>query len=181
MFLLYFFAAFFIEGDFTSWKLLAIPAFIFSWFGDVFLLYSFIKGGVMFMIGNIFFFAYELFLVNDLGLTFGDVWWAAVIFAVCWGTLFVLYLTKKIDFKKIGFLMPLYVATVSLHGSLGIAIAAQGISLRYVFFGVGLALFMVSDYFLTVHKFVNKKNAILRLNSCTYFTGMLLAALSFSL
>jgi len=180
LFLAYFFAAFARNYSLDSFHALAVAAFVFSWLGDIFLLFSFMRGGIMFMIGNLFFFAYELLLCRDLGIDPSRVWWFSLIFAAGWGGFFALYLRGwlKIPFK----IFILYIATVTLHGSMGIAMAAARPTPKMALFGVGLALFMVSDYFLTLHNFKFKESkAILRLNSGTYFTGMLLAALSFSL
>ena len=45
-------------------------------------------------------------------------------------------------------------------------------------FGIGLGLFMISDYFLMIYKFKYHKNWILRCNSGTYFIGLLMVVLS---
>ena len=46
--------------------------------------------------------------------------------------------------------------------------------------GIGLGLFMVSDYFLVVYKYKTKRKRALRTNTACYFLGMMLVALSFS-
>lgn len=159
---------------------LCIIAFVFSWIGDVWLLFDFKKGGIAFMIGNVFFTAYliALAVINDV--TFTAVWWAIPVFLLLSSVFYVCHFTKKIDFKSIGVLMPIYVTTVTSHGVLSVAIASAIGGLHMLLLALGLFLFMVSDYFLTVHKFVAHKKWVLRCNSGTYFTGMLLAAVSFT-
>ena len=55
-----------------------------------------------------------------------------------------------------------------------------GRSLVPLLLGIGLTLFMVSDYFLVVYKYKTKRKRTLRLNTSCYFLGMMLVALSFS-
>lgn len=180
LFLLYFLIAFNKNYNAASFHFIAVTAFIFAWLGDVFLLFSFFKGGIMFMVSNILFFIYQILLCGVLGLTFNRIWWFLLIFSACWGLFLLLY--KKGWLKIPMKIFIFYIATVTLHGSMGIAMAVAYPSLKIALFGIGLGLFMVSDYFLTLHAFKYKESkSILRLNSGTYFTGMLLAALSFSI
>lgn len=180
MFLLYAFSAQFLKGV-PDWSgILLLAAFFVAWVGDVILLWSFKIGGIAFMVSNLMFFAYEIYLAFSLNISFARLWWAAIIFILAVGTMAVLYFTKKIRFEHVGALMLLYLATVSLHGSLGVALACTSGEISVAMLGGGLALFMCSDYFLTVNKFVHKRNWVLRCNSGTYFIGMMLAAMSLS-
>lgn len=160
--------------------ILCVIAFFFSWLGDVLLLFSFMYGGISFMVGNLFFQAYLIAVAVQNGVAFGQVWWAIALFVIVSSVFYILHFTKKVDFKKTGILMPVYVTTVTGHGMLSIAVAAAIGGVHMILLSMGLVLFMISDYFLTVHKFVSHKNWILRCNSGTYFTGMLLAAVSFT-
>ena len=45
---------------------------------------------------------------------------------------------------------------------------------------LGLLLFMISDHFLVIYKFKRKQKCMLRANTASYFLGMMLVALSFS-
>ena len=180
LFLLYFLAAFGRNYQLASFHAIAIAAFLFAWLGDVFLLFSFMKGGVLFMISNSFFIAYEILLCRTLDIRFSDIWWFVPLLAAVWGSFFILYRKGwlKIPYRIFVF----YIATVTTHGTLGIAMTAAYPNAKMALLGLGLALFMVSDYFLALYTFRYKgSKAVLRLNSGTYFTGMLLAALSFSL
>lgn len=181
LFLAYFLAEFFRNGFLDNrYAWFCVAAFVFSWLGDVLLLFSFFKGGVAFMTGNAFFTIYLAFEYVKHELSFASVWWVIPLIVLPSSIFFILYFTGKVDFKKIGVLMPVYVTTVTLHGMLSIVLAAYTQDLHNVLLATGLGLFMLSDYFLTVHKFIYKKNWVLRCNSGTYFIGMLLAALSFS-
>ncbi len=159
---------------------LCIVAFFFSWLGDVLLLFSFLYGGISFMIGNIFFVAHLIVVASQNAVTFGQVWWAIPLFVIAASVCYILHFTKKVDFKKIGILMPVYVTTVTAHGMLSMAVASAIGGVHMTLLSMGLVLFMISDYFLTTHKFIHHEKWVLRCNSGTYFTGMLLAAVSFT-
>jgi len=186
LFLAYALVAFFLRSDLRSYHLLFMVAIFLAWFGDVYLLWDFSRGGDLFLCSNICFFVYELVLAGDAGLSFGDFWWFILVFAALWGSMVFLAATKRIDFGKSRFPMLLYLASVTLHGSLGLALACNASraslpAVKLVLLGLGLGLFLASDYFLTLHKFVfTKSKAILRLNSGTYFVGLLLVVLSMS-
>ena len=181
MFLVYFLVESYRNGYwFQPLFFLCIIAFILSWVGDVWLLFNFMYGGIAFMVGNVFFTAYLIALAVQNDLTFTQLWWAIPLFIAASSVCYVLHFTKKVDFKKTGILMPVYVTTVTSHGMLSVAVAAATGGTHLILLSVGLVLFMISDYFLTTHKFISHKNWILRCNSGTYFTGMLLAAVSFS-
>lgn len=169
-----------LKYNFMSIELIMLLAFIFAWLGDVLLLWSFMKGGIAFMASNLLFFAYLCCTAFQAGLGFSDLWWFVLIFAALIGTVTTLYLKKKLDFGKVGPLMLVYLSTVTLHGSFSVALACNTGDTRLLMLCGGLILFMVSDYFLTVNKFVSEKNWILRCNSGTYFMGLLIAALSLS-
>ena len=87
---------------------------------------------------------------------------------------------KWIDFGRQEKLILPYLATVTGHGVLGLGLVALTRGMHPLLLGSGLALFMISDYFLMAYKFKCPRNAVLRFNSGTYFLGMLLVALSFS-
>lgn len=170
---------FFWKG-YSGWRLVVLPALFFAWLGDVLLLWSFSKGGVSFMVGNVFFILYETLLMKEAGIPFARIWWCGLLFLGLWSMVVVLAKRKWIDFKKYEPTLILYMATVTGHGTLGLGLAANVPGLHALLLGIGLAFFMVSDYFLMTYKFKYHKNAILRCNSGTYFFGMLLVALSFS-
>lgn len=170
---------FFWKG-YSGWRLMVLPALFFAWLGDVLLLWSFFRGGVSFMIGNVFFIIYETLLMKEAGVAFARIWWCVLLFLLLWSLVCVLARRKWIDFKQLEPALLLYMATVTAHGTLGLGLASTVPGMHALLLGIGLAFFMISDYFLMTYKFKYHRNAILRCNSGTYFFGMLLVALSFS-
>lgn len=181
MFLCYGFSAYALHYDIKSFHILFMVALVFSWLGDVVLLYDFNVGGVLFIIGNLTFFVYSVLLCVDMGISFASMWWVILIFVVFWGTMFVMAQKKKIDFGKLKWALLAYLFSVTLHGSMGVGLAANGHSVKMLLFGIGLALFMVSDYFLMTSKFAKPESkTLLRCNSSTYFIGLMLIVVSMS-
>ena len=177
-------------GKYGTYQIVALIGFALAFLGDVVLLWSFVVGGALFAAGNVALFVYELLVLSKNGIPFADYWWFLLIFLAPVFYLFTQHFTKRVDFGKLGIGMPIYIATVSLQGCGGFAMMANahalqaagaGTYVHFTVFGAGLFFFMVSDYFLTAHEYVNKNNWVLRCNSLTYFMGIMLAALSFSL
>ena len=193
LYLLIFIFAFFkfdYMGTQGTYQIVALIGFALAFLGDVVLLWSFVVGGALFAAGNVALFVYELLVLSKNGIPFSDYWWFLLIFLAPVFYLFTQHFTKRVDFGKLGVGMPIYIATVSLQGCGGFAMMANahalqaagaGTYLHFTVFGAGLFFFMVSDYFLTAHEYVNKNNWVLRCNSFTYFIGIMLAAISFSL
>lgn len=170
----------FLMNGYSGWQVVALFGLFFAWLGDVLLLWSFSKGGVSFMIGNVFFILYEILLLKEAGVAFAKLWWCVLLFLTLSIMVAVLATRKWIDFGKLELPLILYMATTTGHGTLGLGLAASVPGIHPLLLGIGLALFMVSDYFLMAHKFKYHRDAVLRCNSGTYFLGMLLVALSFS-
>lgn len=166
-------------GDIQNVALVGVTL---SFLGDVLLLWSFMKGGTAFGIGNVVLFIYEILYFKQCGLAFSDYWWFLIIFAVLIGGFCYLWFGGWYgDTGKFKFAFVPYILTVTLHGTLGITGLFLLDSSKSILLCAGLVLFMISDYFISLHKFKFKKSKeILRLNSLTYFTGLLLVALSFS-
>lgn len=181
LYLLYAFYAFLTGYPFWCVHLVGMVAILFSWFGDVLLLYSFFKGGIAFSIGNAVFVAYEILLFVRYGIPFARVWWAIPLFFIVWGTVHALVMKGWFNGKHVK-AYGRYFASAAAHGSLGIAMAAASSgNVRLLLLGLGLPLFMISDIFLGLHKFKYRESkAILRCNSGTYFVGLLLVVLSLS-
>ena len=75
--------------------------------------------------------------------------------------------------------MTLYLCSIFSHGMCGLAAIILLPGTRFVMMGIGSLLFMVSDMILTVDRFIYKGNKwIVRANSLTYFSGLLLIVLS---
>ena len=170
------------HGNLGNLQIVALIGVTFAYCGDVLLLWSFSKGGVAFSIGNIILFCYELAYFAQNGLSFSDYWWFLIIFAVMAVTFVTLVVKKWYTIPgKLNFWFCIYIISVTLHGTLSIAGLTQLHDVKSILLCCGLILFMISDYFISLHKFKYKKSkAILRCNSSTYFIGLMLVALSFS-
>lgn len=178
MFLIFSMVTYIIHYNFFSYHLILLFAIIFAFLGDVYLLYSFTKGGILFMISNSLFFTYEWVLIFANKVPVLNIIWFIGLFILLFGTFFILTKKKILNFKNKNTAILSYVGSVSLQGTLGIALALYFMNTKMLLFGLGLGLFMISDYFLMVHKFKVKKNWILRSNSACYFVGLLLVVLS---
>ena len=177
-----FFAYSVVNHHTLSWMTaLACLGFAFSWLGDVVLLFDFVKGAFLFFAGNIFFILYEVFLMIHIKASALQICLSVMIFILLIGTFFFLYFAKVITFGKFKALLPMYLITVTMHGSTGVVIAASGNEVKYMLFGLGMVFFMLSDYFLVCYELYHKKKWVLRTNSGLYFLGMMLASLSFSI
>ena len=172
--------AYLLHSPLFSMRMILPIGLFFAFLGDIFLLWNFVRGGVCFGIGNICLLLYEILLIWYERIPIWKVFSAALIFLLFWGTTMLLYRREYIDFGSVK-IFPVYLFSVSLHGSLGAVLAAVCPSPGVKLFGAGVFLMMISDYLLSVHKFKNNANWILRCNSGFYFTGTLLAALSLSL
>lgn len=179
LFALYSFRNFAAHGLALGLDELEMAAILFSFAGDCCLLWSFTVGGAIFSIGNFLFIVYELLLANSAGVL-GRLWWAAIPFALLWGGYFILE-KKGVLQGKHGATFAKYLATTTAQGCIGFALACAMGGTKQWLFGSGIALFMISDYFLGFHHYHHYARTtkwVLRCNSFTYFTGMLLIALS---
>ena len=179
MFLIFGIVAYIVNYNFFSYHLLSLIAIIFAFLGDVYLLYSFTKGGILFLISNALFFIYEWAIVFYNEIPLSNILWFILLFISLFGSFFVLTMKKILNFKTKNPQILTYVGSVTLQGTLGITIALYYLNIKMILLGLGLGLFMISDYFLMVHKFKVHKNWILRSNSACYFIGLLMVVLSF--
>lgn len=183
MFLIYATVEMFRLRLFGTLQLVAFIGVIFSYIGDVWLLWDFKNGGKSFAIGNVILFVYLNLYYYSVGLTIKNYWWFVILF---------LGLVEGFKYlAKIGWYehlkgkmvkdFTLYISSVTLHGTLGLVGLFYLHDIKSVLLCAGLFLFMVSDYFISLHKFkyIDSK-AILRCNSGTYFIGLMLVVLSFS-
>ena len=78
--------------------------------------------------------------------------------------------------------MTFYLSSIFMHGITGLALALLVPGTGYMMMGIGSLLFMISDMILTTYKFVlGDKKWLVRANSLSYFTGLLLIVLGMSL
>lgn len=163
-----------------QWRL--IVGLIFCFFGDMFLLKSFSKGGFAFGIGNIFIFGYLCRYMAAKGVPFSGVWFFILLTAIPYLCMTILDYKGIIPLKnEISVIYPLYIISVSLHGTLSLVGLFYLHDLKSVLLMVGSILFMVSDIILWINKFKYSKGWFHAMNSLTYFTGMFLIALSASI
>ncbi len=169
-------------NPYGAWQLLLLAGIVFCYIGDVWLLWSFTKGGIAFSIGNVIIFIAVNIYLSMKGIAFSSYWFFLLIFAVLIGGFMYLVKAGWFDMNEgMKKKFPLYIISVTLHGTLSIAGLFFLHDTKSVLLFVGLILFMISDYFISLHKFKYKESkAILRCNSFSYFTGLMLAALSFS-
>lgn len=178
-FLIFAIIAFILNKTLNTYHLVELLAIIFAFLGDVILLFSFTKGGLAFIISNSLFFIYECLLIFNHQISFLNLWWFIIFLVIIYGGFVVFNLSKKIDLKKKKIGIYLYLFSVTLHSTLSIPLALQIKNTSMSLLSIGLVLFMISDYFLMLHKFkYPDKKWILRTNSGTYFIGLLLVVLS---
>lgn len=152
---------------------------LFAALGDVLLLWDFTKGGASFSVGNIILFAAYYVYFGENGVPFSAVWWFLLLHLAFLAFWYYLMKSGWINFGKYGIKMILYLWSVMLHGTLSIAGLTQLQDPKSLLMFIGSILFMISDWFICLHKFkYTKSKAVHRLNSGTYFTGLILIALS---
>ena len=170
--------------ELLSHHLVLMAALFLAFLGDIFLVFSVNRGGDFFLCGNVCFVIYYIALFTENGLTLGNYFWLFIIWAVLLGG-FILASSKWPKVFKLGvmrFPMYLYLSSILLHGSCGIAAMVLLPSVPMFVLGLGSLMFMISDCILTVDKFVIRGNKwVVRANSFFYFIGLLLIVLSMGL
>jgi len=150
-------------------------ALFFSYLGDVLLLWSFEKGGYAFMTGNVIYCIYLYIMHYQYHL------WQLIVVVAVIVLLYKLYrhFVEK-EILDLGDLdeFNLYMITVISQGTMGTIMALfTSVNINKVL-GIGLLLFMVSDFFIAFQNFYYRKSSlIMRCNSITYFLGMMLIAI----
>lgn len=151
--------------------------------GDIFLLFSYNRGGDFFLAGNVCFIVYQIMLLTQVGHVHIDTfWWTLLLIPILWGGYVFLFYKFPNVFKlgKMKSGIMLYLASIIPNGVFAIAVMSYLPAYRLL--GVGLFLFMLSDFDIVIHKFVVPDNKwVLRLNSCLYFVGLLLVVLNFAI
>ncbi len=172
---------FFRKYDFVSIRSLMMVALLFTCFGDVFLVFDMERGGDFFLAGNICFIVYEQMVLvkNDYGVAYFG--WTFPVMAI-FISLFIYICEKRKGLFKMGKMrwpMTWYLSSIILHGLIGLAMAILLRGTNDMLMGIGSFLFMISDLILTAYRFVLGENKwLIRANSLTYFTGILLIVLS---
>ena len=161
----------------------------FSYIGDVWLLWSFTKGGIAFGVGNAIIVAGIIELVKSMGVPFANYWFFILVCAFFLCVFLILW--KKGFYKDLKapmiYMFTPYIGSVTAHGTLSLVLIfvlglAGLMTPQLWFLFAGSILFMISDYFISWHNFRDKKSKlILRCNSGSYFFGLMLVVLSFTL
>lgn len=181
MFLVYGAYWFTTDYAFLSYHLILMVALFLAWMGDVFLLFDLNRGGDFFLSGNVCFAVYIMAVLTEHAQGFKSFWWVIPVEIVILALFIFLAckFPKTLKLGKMKWPMALYISSITLHGLLGIAMMIALPNTAFALMGLGSLLFMISDYILTVDKFVIIGNRwILRSNSAFYFTGLLLIVLS---
>lgn len=181
MYLVLAIVTFFRKYEFVSYQSLYMVALLFAYFGDVFLVFDFGRGGDFFLAGNICFTVYDQIVMVDHGFSFRDFWWVFLVVALILG-IFIYLCSKypeKIKMGKMRWPMTWYLSTILAHGIMGLALVVLLPGTKFVTMGIGSFLFMISDMILTAYRFVfNNNKWLIRANSLTYFVGLLLIVLA---
>lgn len=181
MYLVFAFVTFHRRYELVSHETILLLALFLAWMGDAFLVFDFGRGGDFFLCGNYSFITYYIVSFYAHGFKLGDFWWA---FPIAWLMLtgFILgcqFKPEGFQLGKMRWPMTLYLCSIFSHGMCGLAAIILLPGTRFVMMGAGSLLFMLSDMILTVDRFIIKGNKwIVRANSLTYFTGLLLIVLS---
>lgn len=179
MYLVFAIVVFNLHG-FSKHYYVMMAALFLAFLGDVFLVFDFNRGGDFFLAGNVCFSVFYLATLVNHGVPFAKFFWVFVVWAVLIATFLTLFVKLPNVFKmgKKRLPMTLYLASITLHGLLGLASLILIGGTAFLLMGIGSLLFMASDYILTVDRFVVHNPWIVRSNSLTYFSGLLLIVLS---
>ena len=172
---------FFTKYDFVSYQALLMAALLLAYFGDIFLVFDFGRGGDFFLAGNICFLIYEQIVMIDHGHSLKEFYWTFIVAGVMLGA-FILACQYKPDVFKLGKMrwpMTFYLSSIFMHGITGLAMAILMPGTSFQIMGIGSFLFMLSDMILTSYRFIfNNNKWLIRTNSLTYFLGLLLIVLA---
>ena len=184
MYLIFAIVVFFKRYEFASYQTLLMAALILAWLGDVFLVFDFGRGGDFFLAGNICFVLYEQMVLVDHGYWFNDFAWTYIVAGLMLAV--VIYATGRwpdtVKMGKMRWPMIFYLSSIFMHGITGLALLLLLPGTNYAIMGLGSVLFMLSDIDLNLYRYVfNNNKWLVRVNSLTYFVGLLLIVLSTAL
>ena len=161
-----------------------MAALFLAFLGDFFLVFDLNRGGDFFLAGNVCFSTFYLSILINNFVPFKKYFYIFIIWLFLI-VLFIIFSNKFKDVIKLGkmkYPMAFYLSSITLHGLLGLITAILIQTTPFIIMGIGSLSFMISDYILTVDRFIIPNNKwIIRLNSLTYFGGLLLIVLSLGL
>lgn len=170
--------------DLSSYHYIMMVGLFLAYLGDIFLVFDLGRGGDFFLAGNVCLATFYLASLKSSGVPFSKYFWIFIIWAALIAT-FILLANKFPNVIKLGkmkYPMALYLSSITLHGLLGLTSAIFIGTIPFIVMGIGSLSFMLSDYILTIDRFIYQKNKwIVRCNSLTYFGGLLLIVLSMGL
>lgn len=170
--------------ELLSYQVVLLIALFFAYLGDIFLVFNLNRGGDFFLCGNVCFVLYYALAFVANGLQFANFYWILIVWAVIFGTF--VFLSNKfpnvIRLNKMKFAMTFYLSSIMMHGCFGLGAMILLPTTQFIVMGLGSVMFMISDFILTIDKFVFRNNKwIVRANSLFYFGGLLLIVLSMGL
>ncbi|MBQ1322368.1 MAG: hypothetical protein IIY30_01125, partial [Erysipelotrichaceae bacterium] len=145
MYLVFAVVVFFQRYRFASYQTLLMAALLFAYFGDIFLVFDFGRGGDFFLAGNICFILYEQIVMVDHGFTIRHFWWSFLLAGLVLGA-FIYACSKwpnKIVMGKMRWPMTWYLSTILTHGMTGLAMAVLLPGTNFMVMGIGSVLFMI--------------------------------------
>lgn len=174
----------FLQSGRKSALIPVIAALFFALLGDILLLFIFKLGGISFSVSACIF---TMFCINYLircNATMSFYLIATVIALVL--LVFFTFADKHqwLEYRGGKIFSYAYMVATTLQGALGFSVALRGNTTATLLLGVGLAMFMISDYFLAFYRFPPAKmpqttvNWLSRISSLAYFPGMLLISAS---
>ena len=171
-------------GGFSGYHYVMMAALFLAYMGDLFLIFDLNRGGDFFLAGNVCFATFYLASLTKYSIPFVNYFWVFIVWALLI-SLFIFLAKKYPNILKLGkmkYPMALYLSSITLHGLLGLVSAIFIGTTPLIVMGIGSVSFMISDYILTLDRFViPKRKWLIRCNSLTYFVGLLLIVLSLGL
>ncbi len=163
---------------------LIMAALFFNAAGDILLVTSqknTVRGACCFFVGACFLSAAMIITLSQAKIEPLNTLWGIFFGVLIIAAALILQHKGFISFGKITFITNIYVAGVTLMGSLAlICLISLGSAGGYLL-SSGCLLFTLSDYLLILYMFKSKKSPLLVSNSASYFSGMWLIALSFAI
>lgn len=167
---------YFCNYQFSNIQGLLLISMFFAFLGDIILLFKFKIGASSFLICNIFLMIYQILILSNVQINITSLIWTIPIYLILYFTFLIVSHKYSFNFNKKQIPIYMYLSCMTTNGLL--ATITLFTKQNNILFSLGVILFMISDYLLITYKFKFKKNLLLQLNSCFYFTGMLLIALS---
>ena len=170
--------------DLSGYHYVLMAGLFLAYLGDLFLVFDLGRGGDFFLAGNVCIATFYLATLKDFNVPFVKYFWVFILWAALISTF--IYLANKypnvLKLGKMKYPMALYLSSITMHGLLGLVSAIFVATTPIIVMGIGSVSFMLSDYILTLDRFViPKRKWLIRCNSLTYFVGLLLIALSLGL